>query len=917
MSWWNRSPGPKRDFSLPPSRARIDAELRDEFAFHVEERRAELIAGGMSPAEAEAEVARRFGDIEHYRRTTRRIDEDTLRQSARAEFLGALWRETRHSVRVLRRQRAFSLVAFATLALGIGATTAMFAVLDAVLLRPLPYPEADRLVAVAHPATVPGSGERIWGISPGGYIHFARDSRTLEAFAIYRTFSTTVTSGGDAELARVADATHTIFDVLGARAEHGRLLGADDDLPGKPRLVVLSHEYHQRRFGGDPGVIGSQLVTSYGSYEIIGVTTPGVTLPTPGPFADGSDLAGFGVDLWLPQRINPAGPFWNTHPNVGVGRLKPGVTADAAQAEFATLLARFPDQMPNAYTTKFLSTYNFRVRVAPLREAVLGPKVPRALWMLFGSVLLVLVIAAANVGNLFLVRMEGRRREVAVRAALGADRVHLAAHHLSESLLLCGAAGLAAVAVAWGTLRGLLAVAPTDVPRLSTVALTPQAALVALGIAVGLGIVLGLVPLLRRGLDLGSLRDGGRGMTGSLRQRATRGALVVGQVALTVMLLAATGLMWRSFSALREVEPGFSTAQRLTFDVSLPFTAYDTREKALVVYRDLLDRLRALPGVRAASAGPIPLRDFGTGCTSVFIERGSADASGQVPCVPTPVALPGWFEALDVRVEGSLPVWRDLDAGAQPAVVTRALADRLWPGEDPIGKGIGSNGSDSHVWYRVVGVVPELRAESLDLPPTEAVFYPATGLIPNQRSDAINDLSLVVQVERGDPLAIVPAVREIVRAIDPSIPVVGPQTLEAVAARSTARTTFTLALLGFAGVLGLVLSAVGLYGVVSYLVQQRRGELGVRLALGATSRGVLRLVLGQSLVLGLVGVLLGLGGALVTNRALQAMLFDVRAGDPVVLVGVALLLLATVTLASWAPARRASRIEPVEAMRAG
>ncbi len=636
MSWWNRSPGPKRDFSLPPSRARIDAELRDEFAFHVEERRAELIAGGMSPAEAEAEVARRFGDIEHYRRTTRRIDEDTLRQSARAEFLGALWRETRHSVRVLRRQRAFSLVAFATLALGIGATTAMFAVLDAVLLRPLPYPEADRLVAVAHPATVPGSGERIWGISPGGYIHFARDSRTLEAFAIYRTFSTTVTSGGDAELARVADATHTIFDVLGARAEHGRLLGADDDLPGKPRLVVLSHEYHQRRFGGDPGVIGSQLVTSYGSYEIIGVTTPGVTLPTPGPFADGSDLAGFGVDLWLPQRINPAGPFWNTHPNVGVGRLKPGVTADAAQAEFATLLARFPDQMPNAYTTKFLSTYNFRVRVAPLREAVLGPKVPRALWMLFGSVLLVLVIAAANVGNLFLVRMEGRRREVAVRAALGADRVHLAAHHLSESLLLCGAAGLAAVAVAWGTLRGLLAVAPTDVPRLSTVALTPQAALVALGIAVGLGIVLGLVPLLRRGLDLGSLRDGGRGMTGSLRQRATRGALVVGQVALTVMLLAATGLMWRSFSALREVEPGFSTAQRLTFDVSLPFTAYDTREKALVVYRDLLDRLRALPGVRAASAGPIPLRDFGTGCTSVFIERGSADASGQVPCVPTP-----------------------------------------------------------------------------------------------------------------------------------------------------------------------------------------------------------------------------------------------------------------------------------------
>jgi len=917
MRWFDRAPGAKRTFSLPRSRGRLDAELQEEFAFHLAERRDELIAAGMSPEQAEAEVQRRFGDFEAYRVATRRIDEDTLRQSARAEFWRTLARESRHAVRALTRQRAFTVVAFCTLALGIGATTAMYAVLDAVVLRPLPYADADRLVAVLHPAVVPGSGERHWGVSPGGYIHFARDTRTLEAFGIYRTYSFTVTSGGDAELARVANATHTMFDVLGARAVYGRLLNADDDAPGAPQTVVLSYEYHQRRFGGDPGVVGRNLETVFGSFPIIGVANPGLTLPMPGPFADASDLAGFGVDLWMAARIDAAGPFYNNHPNVGVGRLKPGVTAEAAQVEFATLLSRFPEQMPAAYSERFITNYNFRVRVAALRDAVLGPKVPRALWMLFGSVLLVLVIAAANVGNLFLVRMESRRREVAVRAALGADRVHLAAHHLAESLLLCGAAGLAAIGIAWATLKLLLRIAPTDVPRLHAVALTPQAALVAFGIAVVIGVVLGLVPLLRRDLDVGALRDGGRGMSGSVRQRAVRGALVVGQVALTLMLLAATGLMWRSFAALRQVQPGFSTERTLAFEVSLPFSAYDTREKAIVAYRQLAERLAALPGVEAVGGGPLPLQDFGTGCASVFREGRPAESGEKAACVPSPTALPGYFEAMGITVVGRTPTWSDLDARTQPAVITRALAERLWPGEDAIGKGLGNNGSDAVAFYRVVGVIPELRAESLDLPPTEAVFYPATSLEANQRTDAINDLALLVRVSRGDPLALMPQVRDAVRAIDANIPIIAPRTLVSVAARSMARTSFTLALLGFAGMLGLVLSAVGLYGVVSYLVQQRRGELGVRLALGATSRGVLRLVIGQSLRLGLVGVSLGLLGAFATNRALQALLFEVRAGDPVVLLGVAVLLVATVTLASWAPARRASRIEPVEAMRGG
>ncbi|MBP7551041.1 MAG: FtsX-like permease family protein [Gemmatimonadaceae bacterium] len=916
MSWWNPfSRDPKRTFALPPSPARVAAEVDEELRFHMEERRAELIAAGLSTEQADAEMRRRFGDAEAYRRQTAAIDHVTIRQERRAHFVTTLRRETRHSARALVRDRGFSVVAGVTLALGIGATAAMFAVLDAVVLRPLPYADADRLVSVMHPAVVPGSGPQRWGVSPGGYIHFKRDARTLADFGIYRTFTVTVTSGGDAELARVAMATHEVAGILGARAELGRLLGDEDDRPGAARRVMLSHEYHQRRFGGDPAVVGTMLETAFGNYEIVGVTTPGVALPMPGPFAEASDLRTFGVDVWMMQRIDPAGPFWNNHPNVGVGRLRAGSAVESANAEFATLLARFPEQMPNAYSAKFLTSYGFGVEVAPLQDAVLGAKVPRALWMLFGSVLVVLLIAAANVGNLFLVRFEARRREAAVRAALGADRGQMAAHYLSESLLLCGTASVAALGVAWAALRLVLLVAPTDVPRLAAVTLDARTAGVALAIGLAIGVVLGILPLLRRDVDVGALREASRGMSASPRRRAARHALVVAQVALSLMLLAATGLLWRSFAQLRAVAPGFDTDRTLVFNVSLPFVAYDTPEKAIVAHRALHDAFAAIPGVRSVGAGSVPLRDFASGCTVVYRESRPYGPDEETPCVASASVLPGWFETLGIRVDGATSTWRDLDARTQPAVVTRALADRLWPGEDPIGRGIGSNGPDAKAFYHVVGVVPSVHLDGLDAKPTEAVLYPATSLIPNERGEWVNDVAFFLRTDGRDPLSLLPQVRDAVRRIDARVPIIEPTTFEAVAARSIARTSFTLALLGLAGVLGLVLSAVGLYGVVSYLVQQRRSELGLRLALGDTAAGVRRLVVLQSLRLGVVGVVIGLVGAMASNRALEAMLFEVRAMDPVVLVGVALLLLGTVTFASLGPAGRAARIEPGEAMR--
>jgi putative ABC transport system permease protein len=913
-----RGPGPewpRRAFQLPRAEARLEAELAAEFRFHLDERREQFLAQGMSREEAEREVARRFGDYDAHLRVTRAIDASTLRQERRSNVLRTLGREMRRAARVLRRDRAFTLLAFLTLALGLGASTAIFSVLDAVVLRALPYREADALVSVMHPATVPGSGARKWGLSPGGYFGFRERTRTLDDLGMYASSGFTVTNGGDAELVQVARVTASLLSTLRAQPAAGRLLLPHDDRPGGPQVVVLSHEFWQRRFGGDPGMIGRNLETSVGSWEIIGVAERGVALPMPGPFASAADLGGFTVDVWVPLQLDPAGPFFNDHPYVGVGRLQAGVTVADAQREFEGIFRRITEELPDVYSPGFLRQYDFRVEVASLRDSVLGPSVPRALWLLFGAVALVLVIAAANVGNLFLLRFEARRRESAIRTALGAGRAEMAAHYLSETLLLCLAAAGAGVVLATAGLRALLAIAPTNIPRLAEVSLGGRSVLAAVAVALLLGLVLGLVPLLRRGLDMGTLRDGGRGLSASPRQRTVRHALVAGQLALTLVLLSGAGLMFRSFDQLRRVEPGFDPAGVLAFELSLPFLRYDTREKAAVFHEELQRRIGALPGVAAVGGGRVPLEQFGTGCSAVFRENRPYGVDERTPCVPTPSAIPGYFEALGIRVAGRAPAWHDVASRSQAVVVTRALAERLWPGEDPIGKGISSNGSDSPAWYRITGVIPELRAEALDQPPTEAVFYAATGLRADVRSGALNDLTVFVRASTADPYALLPAIRAAVRELDPQVPLVRPRAMHSVVARSMARTRFILTLLGIAASVALVLSAVGIYGVISYLVTQRRIEIGIRMALGASVPQVVHMVVMQSVRIAALGIVVGLAAALAGGRVMRALLFEVEAADPAVLVSGMVLLLTAVLAASWMPALRASRVDPGEAMR--
>lgn len=906
----------RRVFRLPFSRRRAEREVDEELGFHLEERIEQFIESGLSRAEAESEARRRFGNYDHHRARTRAIHEATMHTRQRSERIRGLLREIAHAARVLRRTPAFSLVACLTLALGIGATTAIYMVLDAVVLRPLPYRQSEELVSVLHPATVPGSGEAKWGMSAAGYFHFRENNRTLSDLGGYRTSSITVTGEGGAEVARAGMITASIFTTLRARPEVGRLILPADDLPGAAPVVVLSHEFWRRRFGGNRGVTGTLLQTAAGPLEIVGVAEPGLALPKPGPFGSTANLAGFGVDLWVPMQLDSAARPENSHPYSGIGRLKPGVTVARAEADFQRMTEQFSTLFPSAYSERFVKQYRFRAGVIPLRDEVLGPSLGPTLWIVFGAVGLVLAIALANVANLFLVRMEARRRESAIRTALGADRPRMLALFLSESMLLTGVAGVIGILVAWMGLRALLVIAPTNIPRLAGVTMTWEAVAFAAALALLTGLVLGLMPMASTRVDVRALREGGRGLTSGGPRRA-RGALVVGQVALALVLLAASGLMFKSVARLRQVEPGLDPAGVLTVSIAVPFPQYATLDAGVAFHRQVHDRIAALPGVIEVGAGTaLPLRDFG-GCSVVFREGRPYGPDEQTPCVATQRATPGFFAALGITVAGNVPTWGDVDSRSGAAVVTQALAERLWPGEDPTGKGINTNGPNSPLgFYRVTGVIPVLHAEGLDRPPTEAVFYPASERVGDVRSDAIHGLVYAIRTSRIDPVSLVGSIRRIVTELDLDVPVVDPQLMQDAVDRSMARTSFVMTLLSIAGGMALLLSTVGIYGVISYLVTQRRSEIGVRMALGAQVPQVARLVVGQSLALVALGVALGLVVSLLGMRALRSVLYDVSPTDPIVLVAASALLLIVAVLASVGPARRAARVAPVEVLRA-
>ena len=878
---------------------RVEDEVSEEIEHHIASRVRDNIAAGMSPQDAQEEAARRFGNAEEYRRRTRQIDERRLRRRRRAQKLDLAQRSFRQAGRSLVRQPGFTALAVITLALGLGAQTAIWTLLDAVVLRPLQYPDATRLVVVNHP--VPGVAvHATWGVSFAGYFHFRDHNRSFDDIGMYLQQSVNVSGDGEPERVTRALATVSLLSVLGARPAVGRLFAQAEDEPPRAPVAVLAHEFWVRRYGGDAQVVGRTIEVDGSPVEIIGVLPPGFRAPRSA------------VDLWMPLGLDRNRPAENAHMFSAVARLRDGVTPAAARADVSRLTAEFTTLFPRAYTDAFMRDTRFDVAVVPLREHVVG-NVSRVLWILLGSVSLVLLIACANVANLFLVRAEARRRELAIRSALGAGRLELAWHYLAESVLLALFAGGIGLLLAHGGLRLLVALAPPGIPRMDEVGVGASALSFAIAVSLGAGVLFGMIPLLRGAPNLGVLREGGRGGTSSRRSHAVRGALVVAQVALALVLLAGAGLMLRSFRNLRHVDTGIDATGVLSFEVTLPSRRYQSDESVNAFYRELTQRLEQLDGVsRAGATTWVPAGGSG-GCAAVFVEGQPLGPDDAPPCVVVGKTTPGFIESLGMRVQGRTPSWSE-DGGTGSAVVTRAMADRIWPGESALGKGVRVWGP-GEPYYRVVGVVEGVRAD-LDGPPVEALYLP---MLPLEGAPLWQPSwwSMIVVRTNGDaPERFVPLVKRVVAELDPQVPLANVQSMERVVAAGLARRTFTMLLLGIAAGMALLLSMVGLYGVISYVVGQRTAEMGIRMALGAPAARVRGLVIRQAVAVVGIGIVLGLIAAYASTRALEALLFDVSPTDPVVLGAVSALLAVIALAASWGPAYRASRVDPVESLRA-
>jgi predicted permease len=821
-------------------------------------------------------------------------------------------RELTVAVRSLLRAPAYTAVAVATLAMGLGGTAAIYALLDRVVLDPLPYPEAERLVQLRNHVPGVGPDER-WHMSQAQYVFLSDRSESLEVVGLYRVGSANLLTPSAPERVRRSVVTADVLPMLGARAHLGRVITPEDDAPDSPLVVVLSHGFWQRVLGGDPEVVGRTLTLDDHPFEVIGVLEPGVEIPGAPP--------GSSTDVWTPMRVDRAGYFGNTHVYPMLARLAPGADPAAAEAELARSRAQLPEAFPDAYSQGFFDRYGFRTLVLPLKGEVVGD-MARNLWIVSGAVGLLLLITCANVANLFLVRMEARRRELAIRAALGAGRAQVARYLLAEGLSLAGSGAALALLVSHWSVPALSALTPLGLSRVQQLSLDGGTVLFTLALAGVVGFGLSLHPLLMhaRGGAAPILAEEGRGGSGGVRSGRFRSALVVTQVAMALVLVVSAGLLADSMRKLMRVDPGFEPDGVLALQINLTQVRYPDEHTLWTFYDRLLEGVRALPGVvEAGLSAELPLLG-GYGCTVQGFEdpavRERLQAAGMTTCAGQEPTTPGFFEAMGIPVLRGRGFERaDNDDPARAAVVvSQAFADRFWPGEDPIGKRVAPNGR-SRAYHTVVGVVGDVPAATLDGERAIAVYYPITQEPTAGQYWWAGAMHLVVKTERADPATMLPAVREVVRALDPGVPLANAREMKAVIDASMARLSFTALLLAVAAGTALLLAAIGLYGVMSYAVTRRTREIGMRIAIGARPGQVERMVVAQSLGLATIGLLIGVAGALAGTRVLTGLLYEVEPTEPRAFLGSAALLLGVALLASWIPARRAARVDPSEALR--
>jgi putative ABC transport system permease protein len=805
--------------------------------------------------------------------------------------------DLRYAIRQLTKSPGFTAVAVITLALGIGANTAIFSVIDAVLLRPLAYAEPGRLVTIDH--FYPSLNNLKAGVSVPGFRDYGSQTQLFSASAVENGWVPSLTGRGDPERVFGAQVSGRHFEVLGVQPVLGRALRPDEAEAGHDKVVVLSHGFWQRAFGGRADAIGQRLVLDGQSYEVVGVMPP--------TFRDEWSRR---VEFWAPL-VLPDSLYADSRRTseflTFTGRLKSGVSVEQAQADLHALATRLKKDYPNSYSPDWdllLTTVSDKTS-GDLRASLL---------LLLGAVGFVLLIACANVANLQLARAAARSREIAVRLALGASPGDLLRLLLTESVVLALVGGAVGLLLALWGVPALVALNANGLPPGSDISLDARVLGYTLLLSVLTGVLFGLAPALhlaRTNLQ-STLKEGGRGSAGDRGGQRLRRGLVIGTVSLALTLLAGAGLLIRSFAAMSEVNPGFRPDHLLTLNISLPAARYPTDTTQVAFYDRLIPAVAAVPGVTAVGGTSVMpfTNNWSTG--SFNVENYTAPKGMPMPWGDVRLVTPGFQAALGIPVlKGRFLNDQDILSAPAVTVVDQELADRYWKNEDPVGKRITFNDpkTDSVVrWIQVVGVVGHTMHEGLDAQRRVQVYLP-------EAQATYSSLDLAIRTT-GDPMAAAGAVRAAINALDPDLPVTNVRTMEQLIETSTGPRRFSMLLLGLFSGIALILASVGLYGVMSYTVAQRAPELGVRMALGAGARDVLRLVLGQGMRLALLGVGIGLVAALVVTRLLQSMLFQVSATDPVTYAGISLLLLGVTLVACWLPARRATRVDPAVVLRA-
>jgi putative ABC transport system permease protein len=804
--------------------------------------------------------------------------------------MGRLWQDVKFGVRVLLKSPGFAFVAVLVVALGIGANTAIFSVVNAVLLRPLPFDEPERLVRVFGTNPKRNSFSR-----PYSYLNFAdlrAQNNSFEALAAYSGSSAALSGAETPEQITGVVASGDIFRVLKTKPLLGRLLSPEDEKPGGSPVAVISHGLWQRRFGSDPQVVGRQIRLDGREREIIGVTPPDFR------FEFLTDAA----DFWTP--LDPQAPGFQSRGAIFLevlGRLKPEVEIGAAQADMRGVMGRLEQAYPN-------QNAGVGLRLAGAREELVGDLRPTLL-VLLAAVGCVLLIACANVANLLLARAAGRGREIAVRVALGASRGRIIRQLLTESTMLACAGGLLGLLFAvWGVSL-LSSFIPADVPRFDETSLDLRVLGFTLAASVVTGILFGLAPAIHSSrLDMNeALKEGGRSATEGRGRSRVRSLLIVSEVALSLVLLVGAGLLVKSFVRLRNTDPGFDPQNTLTASLSLASVRYEKDEQITRFYDQLIERARALPGVESVGAvAPLPLGGNNISFSFVLLDR-PEPPPGQGVSASARFVTPDYFRAMGIPLRKGR-VFNDQDRRDAPAklVVNEAFARRFLTGEEPLGKRLRLGYND--IEAEIVGVVGDVRGNSLSVPGSPEYYIP-------ESHGAWSDMSLVVRTSTPDPASLTPALRAAVREMDKDQPLYEVRTMGALVTRSVARQRFSMTLIGVFAALALALAAVGIFSVMSYLVAQRTHEIGIRMALGAQGRDILRLVVGHGMTLTLVGVALGLAGAFALTRLMSSLLYGVSATDPATFGGVAALLAAVALLACYVPARRATKVDPMVALR--